>query len=43
MFFGITHVIASNIKEVMRAGRKKVEGEKINYLFGVRNKENLFD
>ena len=43
MFIGITHVIGSNIKEVMRAGRKKVEGEKINYLFGVRNKENLSD
>ena len=39
MFFGITHVIWSNIKEVIRAGRKKGEVEKFNYLFGVTNKE----
>ena len=35
MFFGITHVIGSNIKEVMIGGRKKVEVGKINYLFAV--------
>ena len=39
MVFGITHVIESNIKEVMMGGRIKVEVEKFNYLFGVTNKE----
>ena len=35
MFFGITHVIGSNIKEVMICERKKIEVEKIDYLFAV--------
>ena len=35
MFFGITHVIGSNIEEVIIGGWKKVEVGKINYLFAV--------
>ena len=35
MFFGITHVIGSNIKGVMIDGWRKVEVGKINYLFAV--------
>ena len=35
MFFGITHVIGSNIKEVMIGERKKIDVEKIDHLFAV--------
>ena len=41
MFFGITLVIGSSFKEVMSAERKKVEVEKINYLFAVTMNLNV--